>query len=511
MTEKMISGKRLRPSVHEPKLLPKVRRRLAEHGLDERVQRKKIPFAKGESVPQSRPTSATTGPSGGHERAIEFTTYSPFNPTRGVLQPPDPRGADGASKVVLTVGNSYLLASVDGGATFAEHDPTVFLPAAVGRAVDQVMIYVPHRQMFAWMQQHGTDATSGDGTFRLAVASAQDVASDVEKAWTVYEFTSSLLGFRKVATDRQDLAFSESHLYMTTNLVGQGRVVMTLDLSDLADRKPVHWAYTNPLDGMYQFSDLSQQNTANVHCVAIASSKSLQVMMLNDGAGTYDFHDVTVGQFPTATNLSSLDPDGKDWLTRGVANVSASVVQGKDLWVAWDAAASAAGESPSYPNAHVRIARIDRGSWTSLEERQVWNPDYAFAYGCLAVGPDGDIGYGVAVGGTHDYPNSCFGILGDFVVYFRDTSTATAGAASEPRWGDYITVRPSVIDRRRFRGLRLLHPQVGFRRKPAAILPFIRTAVTCILRATDGVFCGLRLPHRTSALLLRKQQLTHLL
>ena len=173
-------------------------------------------------------------------------------------------------------------------------------------------------------------------------------------------------------------------------------------------------------------------------------------MLLNDGAGTYEFHDVTVGQFPTASDLKSLDPDGIDWLTRGVANVSASVVHRNDLWVAWDAAASADGENPNYPHAHVRIARINRESWNAVEERQVWNPDYAFAYGCLSVGANGDVGYGVAVGGKNDYPNSCFGILGDFVVYFRDKSTATAGAASEPRWGDYITVRPSVLDNRRF-------------------------------------------------------------
>ncbi|SFT65950.1 hypothetical protein SAMN04487915_10269 [Arthrobacter sp. ov118] len=211
----------------------------------------------------------------------------------------------------------------------------------------------------------------------------------------------------------------------------------------------MHWAYTNPLDGMYQFSDLSQQNSAGVHCVAIADSSTLQVMRLDDGTGTYAFHDVPVGQFPVANDLKSLDPDDVDWLTRGVANVSASVVHGNDLWVAWDAAASGAGENPTYPNAHVRLARIDRGTWTRVEERQVWNPDYAFAYGCLAVGSEGEVAYGVAVGGSHDYPNSCFGILGDYVVYFRDTSTATAGAAAEPRWGDYITVRP-ILGKRRF-------------------------------------------------------------
>lgn len=62
------------------------------------------------------------------------------------------------------------------------------------------MIYVPHRRLFAWMQQHGTDAGTGDGTFRLSVASAPDVATDATTAWTSYDFTSSMLGLPKTPT-----------------------------------------------------------------------------------------------------------------------------------------------------------------------------------------------------------------------------------------------------------------------------------------------------------------------
>ncbi|MDN4614143.1 hypothetical protein P5G50_06720 [Leifsonia sp. F6_8S_P_1B] len=445
---KLQRGEGLRPSTHEPELLPKPRRRLAERGLDERVQRKGIPFKPGEPVDQSPPTAPSpTAP--GERGEVVFETYTPVTPPRGVLQPPDPTGADGERDVVLMLGNSYLSVSTDGGGSFTDVDPTAFLPAAVGRAVDQVMTYVPHRDLFAWMMQHGTDG-SGDGTFRLAVAAAKDVAADVKTAWTVWDFTSSMFGAPKTATDRQDLAFDESHLYLTTNLVGKGRIVVSLSLQELAAGGALGYGYTDPLDAMYQFSCLSQQNPSNVYSVAIKDASTLQAMFFDDGAGVYSFHDITVGQFPTATDLSSKDPDGIDWLTRGVANVSASVVRGDDLWIAWDAAASGSGDSPTFKNAHVRLARVDRTSWTRLEERQVWNDDYAFAYGCLAIGPNGDVGYGVAVGGSSDYPNSCFGILGDYVVYFRDTSTATAGAGSEPRWGDYITVRPSVRDGRRF-------------------------------------------------------------
>ena len=62
----------------------------------------------------------------------------------------------------------------------------------------------------------------------------------------------------------------------------------------------------------------------------------------------------------------------------------------------------------------------------------------------------GDLGYGVAVGGKSDFPNACFGILGDFVVYYRDTSDTTATGNGTARWGDYITVRPSRLSEGKF-------------------------------------------------------------
>ena len=40
--------------------------------------------------------------------------------------------------------------------------------------------------------------------------------------------------------------------------------------------------------------------------------------------------------------------------------------------------------------------------------------------------------------------------VGGLNDYFRDGSSATPGADSEPRWGDYITVRPSSSETRRF-------------------------------------------------------------
>src|SRR5262249_15646174 len=155
-------------------------------------------------------------------------------------------------------GNTYLCASRDSGGSFVDLDSTTFLPKAQGRAVDQVMIYVPSIKAYAWLMQHGQSTTgTKDGNVRLAVARVDNLATSFTASWLVYDFTSSDFGFPGMATDRQDLSFSERYLYLTTSIVGKGRIVIRMPLSQLL-KGTLTWQYTPPLDGLFQFSDLSQ-------------------------------------------------------------------------------------------------------------------------------------------------------------------------------------------------------------------------------------------------------------
>jgi hypothetical protein len=409
---------------------------------------------RGKPSEQSAPTQKMelTGP-GGENHDIVFPTYTPLgkpsNPRLFNLAPPDMSGADSPVGVVLFTGNTYLGVSNDKGLSFEDLDSSTFLPKISERAVDQVITYVPGLNGYAWMMQHGQSAGTNDGNFRLAIARAEELKSDFKKPWKVFDFTSSDFGFKGLATDRQDLSYTEKFLYLTTNIVGKGRLIIRIALDELNSGKATP-QFTDPLDGIFDFSDLSQQNGTDAHMSGIVDDTTLRVVSCHDSSNAYDFHDLVVGKFPVASDLSSLDPDKVDWLTLGVANVSAVLSHGDDLWIAWDAAASAAGDKPFYPNAHVRIVQANVSTWKVVSERQVWNKDYAFAYGTLAVNQAGAIGYGVAVGGSSDYPNSCFGILGDFIVYYSDTSDTTAQGNGIARWGDYITVRPSFINQGKF-------------------------------------------------------------
>jgi hypothetical protein len=443
----------IRPSGRRRKPLP--------YELPEEPERERVRIPEGPAgrpAAQSDPTQLRelTGPGGeGHE--IVFSSYTPYkkpkNPKLFNFAPPDTSGASAEGPVVLFTGNSYLCASKDGGSSFVDLDSSTFLPKIPGRADDQVMTYVPQINTFAWMMQHDQSPGTNDGNFRLAVAKADKLATSFTSPWTCYDFTSSFLGYPGVKTDRQDLTFTEKYLYLTTNLEGKGRVVIRVPLSELGTGT-ITPQFTSPLDAsdsVFQFSDLSQQNGVNTYMAGIVDGTHLRVFSCTDSNSAWQTRDVTVGKFPTADgDLVSKDPNGADWLTLGVPNVSAILSNGDDLWIAWDAAPSKPGDQPVYPNAHIRIAQIRVSTWTVSSEMQVWNPDYAFAYGTMAMDGNGNLGYGVGVGGSKTFPMSCFGILGDFVVYYQDDSDATAMGNGIPRWGDYITVRPSVTAADRF-------------------------------------------------------------
>jgi hypothetical protein len=48
---------------------------------------------------------------------------------------------------------------------------------------------------------------------------------------------SSDLGFPGLATDRQDISFTDGFLYMTTNVVGKGRILIRIGLAELQTKR----------------------------------------------------------------------------------------------------------------------------------------------------------------------------------------------------------------------------------------------------------------------------------
>ena len=92
-----------------------------------------------------------------------------------------------------------------------------------------------------------------------------------------------------------------------------------------------------------------------------------------------------------------------------------------------------------------RVVEIDLAAHRVVNELQVWNPDYAFAYPVLAVNARDEVGIMLGFGGNNHHANCAMGILGDFVVWYRDDSSRTV-----ERFGDYLTTRPAQRHQSRF-------------------------------------------------------------
>jgi hypothetical protein len=77
---------------------------------------------------------------------------------------------------------------------------------------------------------------------------------------------------------------------------------------------------------------------------------------------------------------------------------------------------------------------------------QVWNAQYSFGYSTLSVNSDNEVAIAVGWGGPSDEADTAFGIIGDFVVWYRDGSTATVddpSGSGKGRWGDFLRTHRS--------------------------------------------------------------------
>jgi hypothetical protein len=339
-------------------------------------------------------------------------------------------------------GNVYLAVSIDDGASFKYFDPTTIFPNfAVGLGGDQQIVYVPQIDRFVWCMLHGPVAATGDGAFRIAFASSADVKAKPKSAWSYVDVVASDIGVGGADFDQPHVTYSNRNLIIAVDAVEKGRVVMRIPLSDLLGAQ-VGWDFTDPIeipDSTYQFSAPCGGQPDGVYMAGHVNRSKIRIFAWLDGSTRPDPpHDVAVSHWGDSDDYSSKTPSGVDWCGGCWSRVSGATWQNGALWFSWMAPRSKSGETPFFPEPHTRVVSISSFSFTKISEMQVWNPKYAFGYSALAVNSDLEIGIAVAWGGPNDEADVAFGILGDYVVWYRDGSTAT-----ELRWGDFLRTHRS--------------------------------------------------------------------
>jgi hypothetical protein len=158
---------------------------------------------------------------------------------------------------------------------------------------------------------------------------------------------------------------------------------------------------------------------------------------------------------PVDTNnlrdIISAAPDSGDWISEDHRIIGATRVNNQ-LWFAWTAAAGDGGAGGfKFAQAHIQIAKFDLAQdYKFIGQSQVWNADFAFAYPSLTTNSNNEVGISLAWGGGKNFGSHAVGILGDFVVWFGETSDRTSTVLSPTRFGDYLHVRLAHPDTRFF-------------------------------------------------------------
>lgn len=370
--------------------------------------------------------------------------------------PPDMSGAS-SGNVVLVSGNTFAAFSKDGGLTFTRLDPTTIFPSRPtldslgkqldgGLCCDQVILYVPQIDRFIWLMQFWRGSGGGPNMLRIAAASPAQIVSSNGSAWTYWDLRSSTFGMGNNWMDYPDLSVGQNFLYGSVDQVGAGLLVFRIPLAQIRDSTGINIGYTNPSNSARAYGGhLAQVTGDEIFWAGHNSTSQMVVYSLREDSNTYFWRNVNINSWPN-TDYTSITPGGIDWLQMSNGFPGAGVIgatrSGNDLWFAWMAA-----RGGGFAHPHIQMVHLNRANNFSLVEQvQIWNGSFAFAYPALSTNVGGEIGLSLAYGGGGTlHANHAVGYWGDFVVYPPRSSDASQG-----RWGDYVAIRPVGSDPSQF-------------------------------------------------------------
>jgi hypothetical protein len=392
---------------------------------------------------------------------VVFITNTSLGTNRVNGTPPDMGGCSAGRLAFVTYNTSAAISS-DSGSQFTIIDPTTVFPSSPtpgvdgGFCCDQHAIYVPQIDRVIWLMQFGPIANQQSSKVRIASASPADILASGGTAWTYWDLTSSTFNLTGWM-DYPSLSYGNTFLYMAINALGSpgGRLVVRIPLQQLHDSATINMNYLFS-NGCYP----TQNAGGTVYWSSHNSNKQMRVYEWAENSGSVFQHDVNIQPWPTDNNGSKTDPyvsiapNGQDWTesewtfpgcTRGATQALGPArhegqLFANEIWFAWTATPGG-----GFPNVHLQVVRIDPVDFSLIAQDQIWNSDYAFAYGSLTTNSANQVGVAAAWGGGTFNENSAVGIYGDHVLYITGSSDDSQG-----RWGDYITVREHSPDQALF-------------------------------------------------------------
>ena len=361
----------------------------------------------------------------------------------------EPSVASGGGVVFYTA-NYTAGYSIDGGDTFTQVSPWGLASRqGLNFCCDQVVQYIPQIDSFAWILQTVPD-TNNENSYLLAVASPQTIKNSSGKSWKVYNLSSG--GFWKQSgqwCDYPAISVGDNYLYLAFNIGASGSsngMIARFPLSDLLTDAMSNAQYT----GVNVLTPRPVQNTGNIgYFGALVNDSQLRIYSWGEAVTDKPMpHDVDIASIPTE-NTVSITPYGTDWLGPLTkvqwARLYGATRSGDELWFSWNGGRRVAQQSTdTFPQPHIGIAIVTTG-FQLIEDRYIWNPDYAYAYPALATNADGEVGISFAQGGGAQYVQHAIGLLTRTQELAATTSGKTVGGG-----GHYVSIRRAYPDEKLF-------------------------------------------------------------
>jgi hypothetical protein len=378
--------------------------------------------------------------------AVDFFQFENEGTGNGVNITPDVNAAAN-SNVVLYTYNSKARLSLDGGTTFATIDPTTIFPSGPvvngagvnisgGFCCDQVLQYVPSIDRFIWFMQFCGNGAGGclrgSNIIRIASASTSDVINSGGTAWTYWDITSTQVGATTGALDYPDVSVGTNSLYISSDAVGTGLIIMRLPLNEIKNGAGFTFWYTNATDGSLAYGGHLCQNTGDeIFWAGHVNNSKMRLFSWKETENSYFWRDRNVNSWTQA--YASNTPTGINWLAFGFPGnaVLGLTRRGGEVWYAWNA-----GAGGGFVNPQIQVVKVRTSDYTVTEQMQIWNNDYAFAYPCFSTNSDNEVGISLGWGGKTTEAHHAAGFMGDFVVYYPRLSTSSVN-----RYGDYTSIR----------------------------------------------------------------------
>ena len=400
-------------------------------------------------------------PAGGAGDPVVVTQYNPQGTSASVGTPPDPNAARNGNVIMLSY-NTRVMLSTNGGTNYTELDPTTIFPSgptkdAAGNALDnglccdQIIRYAPQIDRFVWLMQFCGTGTGGCLTginkVRIASASTQDVLNGAgTTGWTYWDLASATFNLGTTTMDYPDLAVGDNFLYFSADAVSQGLLVVRIPLNEIRDSQTINMGYTAPSDGTKTDgstaygSHVSQNPGDTLFWAGSPKNTQIRVFSMAEGSNQYSSRDIDIDSWPNST-IKLNAPDGTDNFSfgwPGNAITGATRRTNNEAWFAWNTSSNV-----NFKNAHIEVVEINTSNFSKIAQWQIWNDAYGFADPYLATNGNSEVGIALAWGGADTSPSNyishAVGILGDFIVWYPELSTASP-VASQIRLGDYFSV-----------------------------------------------------------------------